>query len=162
VSSPPEDPDTDAGPDTTTERWIYGGIRVLDGKRVHAWIDPGGRELLYAHKRAGNWAIGSSYTAQVIRTGPSTALYGTPTYTGNGDTPDELRRELWANHLAARTRLSDLTQERKAAQRNAIDEALRPLLAAARTVKTSADRDALIAYVMRQLITAWHAPNPER
>jgi hypothetical protein len=52
-----------------TERWVYGGIRVLDSKRVHAWIDAAGRELLYAFARSGNWAIGSFYTAQVTRNG---------------------------------------------------------------------------------------------
>ncbi len=155
-----EPAETEQAPPTTKERWIYGGIRVLDGKRVHAWIDPAGRELLYVHQRSGSWAIGSFYTARVIRTGESTTLYGTPTYTGDGYAADELRRQLWAKDTAARTRLASLTQERKAARRNAIDEALGPLLAAARTLKTSADRDAVTAYVMRQLISTWYTPDP--
>jgi hypothetical protein len=64
------------------EDWVYGGIRVLKGKRVHAWIDQSGRELLYAHKRGGTWAIGSYYTAQVSRHDGSTRLHNEPTYTG--------------------------------------------------------------------------------
>jgi hypothetical protein len=86
------------------------------------WIDPHGHELLYSHKRSGHWAIGRYYTADVIRTGTRTQLYGTPMYTGDRDAGDELRRQLWVKDTAARTRLADLATERKAAQRNAIDE----------------------------------------
>ncbi len=160
MSDQPAEPHEQEIP-TTKERWIYGGIRVLDDKRIHAWIDPAGREGLYAHKRASTWAIGSYYTARVIRTGSSTTLYGTPTYTGDGYAPDELRRELWAKDTAARTRLARLAQERKESRRNAIDQALAPLITAARTLKTSADRDAFTAYVMRQLIRAWYTPDPQ-
>jgi len=141
--------------DAAKERWIYGGIRVLDDKRVHAWIDPTGRELLYTFKRSGNWAIGSYYTARVTRAGGSTRLHSIPTYTGDGYTDDEPRRQLWAKDTAARAQLALLTQERNAARRNAIDEALAPLIAAARALKTSADRDAFTAYVMRRLIDSW-------
>ncbi len=146
----------DQARNAATERWIYGGIRVLDGKRVHAWIDPAGRERLYAHKRGGHWAIGSYYTARVTRNGPHTALYGAPAYSGDGYADDELRRRLWAEDIAARAQLTLLTQERSDARRNAIDEALAPLLAIARTLKTGADRDAFTAYVIRHLIAAWY------
>ena len=88
-------PDGHDGPvDAAPERWVYGGIRVLDGKRVHAWIDPSGRELLYAHKRATTWAIGSFYTVQVSRHGTGTRLHGEPAYTGEQADAD-LRRHLW-------------------------------------------------------------------
>jgi hypothetical protein len=142
-----------------TQRWVYGGLRVLNDKRVHAWLDPTGRELPVRAQRGGGWAIGGYYTARVVRDGEATKLAGTPSYTGDGDARDELRRELWAKDTAARTRLARLAQERRHARRNAIDEALQPLLAAARTLKTSADRDALIAYVMRQLIRTWYTPD---
>jgi hypothetical protein len=160
--SHPDGPDTDAVPGATTKRWIFGGIRVLDGKRIHAWIDPAGRELLYAHTRSVSRSIGCYHTAQVVRAGSSTSLCGAPTYAADGYAPDEQRQQLWAKDTAARARLADLNQERKAAQRNAVDEALRPLIAAPRSLKTSADRDAFIAYVMRQLIGSWAAPNPKR
>jgi hypothetical protein len=154
----PTGPAENPAPATSTERWVYGGIRVLNGKRVHAWIDPHGHELLYSHKRSGHWAIGRYYTADVIRTGTRTQLYGTPMYTGDRDAGDELRRQLWVKDTAARTRLADLAAERKAAQRNAIDEALQPLLAAASVLRTGADRDAFIAYVLRRLISGWSTP----
>jgi hypothetical protein len=137
------------------ERWVYGGIRVLDGKRVHAWIDPSGREGLYAHKRGGTWAIGSYYTAQVSRQDGSTRLHNDPTFTGE-QADDELRRHLWAADTAARARLARLAQERNDARRNAIDEALEPVLAVARTLKTGPDRDAFTAHVLRRLLAAWY------
>jgi len=31
---------------TTEEQWIYGGIRVYQQRRIHAWIDPHGHEGL--------------------------------------------------------------------------------------------------------------------
>jgi hypothetical protein len=142
--------------DVVEERWVYGGIRVLDNKRVHAWIDPSGRELLYAHKRSGTWAVGSFYTARVTRNGPHTTLYATPSYHGDGYADTGLRRRLWAQDTAARARLALVAQERNAARRNAIDEALMPLLDVARTLKTGADRDAFTAYVIRQLAAAWY------
>lgn len=140
---------------TTTERWIYGGIRVLHDRRIHAWIDPNGQQCLYQLKRAGSWVIGGYYTARVARNGDATTLYGTPHYTGDGNAPDDVRRDLWAKDTAARTRLALLAQERNQARRTAIDEALDPLLTLARTAKTSADRDALTAYVLRRMITSW-------
>ncbi len=39
MSDQPAEPHEQEVP-TTKERWIYGGIRVLDDKRIHAWIDP--------------------------------------------------------------------------------------------------------------------------
>ncbi len=158
MSNQPPEPAEEQVP-TSKERWIYGGIRVRNDKRIHAWIDPHGYEGLYALKRTASWAIGSYYTARVVRNSSSTTLYGTPTYTGDGYAPDELRRQLWAKDTAARTRLARLAQERKEAQRNAIDEALTPLIDAARTLRTSADRDAFTAYVMRQLIKTWYTPD---
>jgi hypothetical protein len=158
----PHHDDTDEVAELPTERWIYGGIRALEGKRVYAWIDPSGRELLYAHKRGGGWAIGSYYTAQISRDATTTRLHGLPTYTGDATDDDALRRDLWASHTAAQARLADLTRERNAARRNAIDEALQPLIAAARSLKTSAERDAFTAYVLRHLISSWATRAPSR
>jgi hypothetical protein len=42
------DPAPGAAPEPA-ETWTYGGIRAgKDGKRRHAWLDPGGKELLFA------------------------------------------------------------------------------------------------------------------
>jgi hypothetical protein len=155
-----EQPDEHAAAVTTAERWTYGGHRVLDGKRVHAWIDPSGRELLYAFKRATIWAIGSYYTAHVSREDTTTRLHNTPTYTGE-QADDDLRRHLWAADTAARAQLARLAQERNDARRNALDDALAPILAVAATLKTGPDRDAFTAYVLRRLLAAWYTrPTP--
>jgi hypothetical protein len=148
----------DTAPSAGAERWVYGGIRVLDGKRVYAWIDPSGRELLFTLRPASASAIGSYYTAQVSRHAGNVTLHGTPTYADDGQADDELRRQLWAQDTAARGHLARLAQERNEARRHGIDEALQPLLSVARTVKTGPDRDALTAYVLRRLIGAWYTP----
>ena len=158
MNYPNEADHTSEVPGAADERWVYGGIRILDGKRVHAWIDPTGRELLYTFKRAGGWAIGSVYTARIDRADARATLHGTPAYTGDRTEDDELRRELWAKDTAARAQLALLAQQRNDWHRNAIDEALEPLLAAARTLKTGPDRDAFTAYVLRRLLAAWYSP----
>jgi hypothetical protein len=154
VSGQPDEHDEPAG--AVAEPWIYGGIRVLDGKRVHAWIDPSGRELLYGHKRGRTtWAIGSFYTAEVSRHAGTTRLHNEPTYTGE-QAEGELRRRLWAADTAARAQLARLTQERNDARRNALDEVLEPVLVVARTLKSGPDRDAFTAYVLRRMLSAWY------
>ncbi len=162
MSSP--DPPDNAGSSEpiADERWIYGGIRVLDDKRVHAWLNPAGRELRYMFKRGGTWAIGSVYTARVSRTYGRATLHGTPAYTGDRTDDDDLRRRLWAEDTAARAQLALLTQERNDARRNAIDQALEPLIAAARQLKTGPDRDAFTAHVLRRLLAAWYRPPPTK
>lgn len=155
--SGPDEHDEPVG--AAPERWVYGRIRVLDGKRVHAWVGPSGRELLYAFKRASAWAIGSFYTAEVSRQGTATTLHGVPAYTGE-QADDELRRHLWAADTAARVQLARLAQERNDARRNAIDEVVAPVLDVARTLKSGPDRDAFTAYVLRRLLSAWNTPGP--
>jgi hypothetical protein len=152
MNGQPDEHDEPAG--AAPEDWVYGGIRVLDGKRVHAWIDPSGRELLYAFKSASTWAIGSYYAAQVSRHDAATTLHGTPTYTGER-ADDDLRRHLWAADAAARAQLASLAQERNDRRRNAIDEALEPAVAIARTLRSGPERDAFTAYVLRRLLAAW-------
>lgn len=153
MSAQPDEHDEPAN--AAPEQWVYGGIRVWDGKRVHAWIDPAGRELLYAHKRGSNRAIGSFYTAQVSRHDGTTRLHNEPTYTGE-QADDDLRRHLWAADTAARAHLARLAQERNDARRNALDEAVEPVLAVARTLKTGPDRDAFTAYVLRRMLSTWY------
>ena len=46
--------------------------------------------------------------------------------------------------------------ERNDARRSALDEALAPLLELAGPLRTSAERDALAAYVIRKLHNAWN------
>ena len=70
------------------------------------------------------------------------------------------RAQLPARHLppaaVAQTRLEMIRAERNAARRSALDEALAPLLELAGPLRTSAERDALAAYVLRKLHNAWN------
>jgi hypothetical protein len=153
---------TATDPEPAQETWTYAGVRVLDGKRQHAWLDPGGEELLFS-RTGGSMAIGSHYTAQVIRRDDGTiALRGTPVYAGSaaGSAADQAtRRVLQAEHTAAQTRLELIRAERNAARRNALDEALAPLLEVAAGLRTSAERDALAVYILRKIQNAWRPPS---
>ena len=74
---------TRAGPDPATEVWTYGGVRVgNDGKRVHAWVDASGEELLFSRAGA-RMAVGSQYTVSVSRHDETITLHGTPAYAGS-------------------------------------------------------------------------------
>ena len=149
---------TATDPEPAQERWTYAGVRVLDGKRQHAWLDPTGEELLFS-RTGGSMAIGSHYTAQVIRRDDGrTILRGTPVYAGPA-ADETTRRRLQAEHTAAQTRLELIRGERNAARRNALDEALAPLLEVAAGLRTSAERDALAVYILRRIQHAWRPPS---
>ena len=95
---------TATDPEPAEETWTYAGVRVLDGKRQHAWLDPAGEELLFG-RTGGSMAVGSHYTVQVIRRDDGRiTLRGTPLYAGSA-ADEATRRALWAGHTAAQTRL---------------------------------------------------------
>ena len=144
------------GPVPATETWIYGGVRVgKDGKRLHAWLDPDGEEHWFS-RTGTRMAVGSRYIVQVSRHDGTLTLHGAPEYAGSA--ADEVtRRALWTEHTLAQTQLESIRAERDAARRNALDEALAPLLELAAGLRTSAQRDALAAYVIRKLHNAWAA-----
>jgi hypothetical protein len=145
---------TTPGPEPAEETWTYGGLRASrDGKRRHAWLDPGGEELLFAAAK-GSPAIGSRYTARVTRAADGVTLHGTPAYAGTR-ADDGTRRALWAADALARTQLETLRAERDDARRNALDEAIAPLLDLAAPLRTGAQRDALAAYVIRKIHDTW-------
>lgn len=105
-------------------------------------------------------AVGSRYTAQVTRRdGGAITLHGTPEYVGS-QADGETRAALWTEHTLAQTRIESLRSERDAARRNALDEALAPLLELAAPLRTGAQRDALAAYVIRKLHNAWATRQP--
>jgi hypothetical protein len=142
-------------PQPPAETWIYGGVRVgKGGKRLHAWLDAGGEELLFSRTGA-RMAVGSRYTVRVSRHDGTITLHGTPAYADSA-ADEATRRTLWAEHTVAQTRLEMIRAERNAARRSALDEALAPLLEVAAPLRTSAERDALAAYVLRKLHTAWN------
>lgn len=149
-----------AAPQPAAETWTYGGIRAdKDGKKWHAWLDPAGEEHWFA-KTGGRMAVGSRYTAQVTRRdGGAITLHGTPEYAGS-QADGETRAVLWTAHTLAQTQIETLRAERDAARRNALDEAIAPLLDLAASLRTGAQRDALAAYVIRKLHNAWATRKP--
>jgi hypothetical protein len=146
---------TRAAPEPATEVWTYGGVRVgQGGKRVHAWLDASGEELLFSRAGA-RMAVGSQYTVGVSRHDGTITLHGTPAYAGSA-ADEATRRAVWAEHTVAQTRLEMIRAERNDARRSALDEALAPLLELAGPLRTSAERDALAAYIIRKLHNAWN------
>jgi hypothetical protein len=145
---------TGAAPESAAETWTYGGVRVgKDSKRLHARLDPGGEKLLFSRTGA-RMAVGSRYTVRVSRHDATITLHGTPAYAGSA-ADEATRRTLWAEHSVAQARLEMIRAERNAARRSALDEARAPLLEVAAPLRTGAERDALAAYVLRKLPTAW-------
>jgi hypothetical protein len=93
------------------------------------------------------------------RDGGAITLHGTPEYAGS-QAGQEARAALWTEHTLAQTRIEVLRAERDAARRNALDEALAPLLELAAPLRTGARRDALAAYVFRKLHSTWTTRKP--
>ena len=107
-------------------------------------------------------AVGSHYTAWVTRRDDGgITLHGTPEYAGS-QASQETRAALWTEHTLAQTRIESLRAERDDARRNALDEAIAPLLELelAAPLRTGAQRDALAAYVIRKLHSAWNTRKP--
>lgn len=71
-----------------SEQWVYKGLSLLKGgkKLGHMWVPPTGKELIFAAKRE-RYAVGSTYTANVVRTDDGVTLHGTPRFAVVG-TPD--------------------------------------------------------------------------
>ena len=132
---------------------LYCDAGPYEGKRLHAWIDSAGEEHWFS-RTGTRMAVGSHYTVQVSRHDGTLTLHGTPEYAGSA-ADEATRRALWTEHTLAQTRLESIRAERDAARRNALDEALAPLLELAAPLRTSAQRDALAAYVIRKLHNAW-------
>ena len=146
------EPAPGSAPEPVTETWTYGGIRAdKDGKKWHAWADPAGEEHWFARTGGGRMAVGSHYTVRVTRRDDGgITLHGTPEYAGS-QAGRETRAALWTEHTLAQTRVEILRAERDAGRRNALDEAIAPLLELAGPLRTGAQRDALAAYVIRKL-----------
>jgi hypothetical protein len=140
--------------DAREERWVYAGIRVLRGKAAQAWItDSGDGETVYFSPRGGP-VVGEIYRASVTRQGESVTLHGTPRYAGDGRVNHERAADLLAGQQVAQALLAVARLERAAAKRNELDAALDPLRQIARRMKTSAEKDALVAYILRAILSA--------
>ncbi len=145
-------------PDPAPERWIYGGLRLLDNKKVHAWLpepaagEPLGRELLYRHH--GSWVVGGIYQAMVARFEGHVHLHGSPgQWQQRLDDPVATGR-LEVLDRQARDALALIALERKAAKDSALATAMQPLLEIAATLVTDAQVRALTAYVTEQIYIA--------
>jgi hypothetical protein len=143
-------------PEPAAETWTYGGIRAdKDGKKWHAWLDAAGEDHWFARTGGGSMAIGSRYSVRVTRRDDGgLTLHGIPEYAGTA-ADETSRRGLWAEHTVAQAQIETVRAERDAARRNALDEALAPLVDLARSLRTGAQRDALAAYIIRKLHNAW-------
>jgi hypothetical protein len=144
----------------TSERWIYGGLRVLKAGTVHAWIPepPVGQglpdEVWYRFKTSGHWTVGGIYTATVARTGRQVELYGSPgPWLQRFDDRDAVAR-LEVLDRTARDQIARTALERRAAKDPALAAAIRPLLEVAARLRTDAQVRALLAYVTEQIYAA--------
>lgn len=147
--------------DWPVERWTFLGTRVdAKSKKVHAWLEPGGRTYWYPPH--GSPVIGGVYTTEVKRetkTEDDGKEYESvrrtdPRYAGEMN-PDIDRAEYQARDHAAKIRLANIAAEKKESGYKALDEALQPLIDVAAKLRIGAERDALIAYVIRRINAAW-------
>ena len=158
------DPTTETAPDgepsRTSERWIYGGLRILKAGTVHAWIPepPAGQrlpdELWYRFKTSGHWTVGGIYAATVARTEQHVELYGSPgPWMQRFDDRDAVAR-LEVLDRTARDQIARTALERRAAKDPALATAIRPLLEVAAGLRTNTQVRALLAYVTEQIYAA--------
>ena len=148
----------------TTEWWAYGGIRVLYGGRMLAWLtDSGdGEELLFEpRRRGGSFAVGLLYPVFVTRRGGRTHMHGSPGK-AHGRVDAALAALLRAEHYAAQARLALRSLKPPPLGRIKLDEAIDPVRAIARRLTGRADRAALLAYVVAEVSAALPAPSPHR
>ena len=140
--------------DGREEFWVYAGIRVVRGKAAQAWItDSGEGETVYFSPR-GAPIIGETYRTSVTRSGESVTIPGTPVYAGDGRLNEERAAELIAGDHVAKTLLAMARLERAAAKRNELDDALGPLRKIAQQMKTRAEKEALVSYILHTILTA--------
>jgi len=145
-------------PDPAAERWIYGGLRLHEGKKVHAWLpepvtgEPVGWELLY--RKRGSWVVGGIYQAMAARFGEHVHLHGQPgPWLQRYDDAAAVAR-LEVLDRQARDALALMALERKAAKDPVLADAVRPLLAIAAALVTDAQVRALIAYLTEEIYVA--------
>ncbi|MFD9961697.1 hypothetical protein [Amycolatopsis sp. NPDC058986] len=137
---------------TATERWVFAGSRVDQGKRAHAWVDPGGAHRVF--KTQGSYTVGAVYAAEVSRDGDRVTLYGRPKYLGDFCEDTALVDQLAARHRAAEAALSLAASERAAKQNDPVERAIDRLAELAAHV-APAQRTEFAAYVLRRLFRGW-------
>jgi hypothetical protein len=148
---------TSADVERVHEMWTWAGARLdRAGKLQFCWVDPDGHELCFGKAKLAGSAIGATYRAEIVRKPDGgVSLYGAPEFVRRADYEDERRLQWTAADKIARTVQARKRAEANAAKQNALDEALAPVVAIAATLRTNADKDALAAYVLRSIRTAW-------
>lgn len=134
------------------EPMVYLGVRVDGkGKRTHAW------EVFKSEKYwtdTGDFVVGGMYLGRIKREG-GTIRRGTPVYQGYKSEDHDLAH-LSALHNAARAQLTARRVENSAIKEpGGLDDLLEPIEAVMRKIRTSPERDYVIAYVLRRLYGAW-------
>lgn len=136
--------------ETTDETWLCGGFRIFrDGKTSYLWIaDSGNGEERYYQGTSGCIA-GALYTVKVGYEDGSCIMYGKPKWQSRGE--EDKRREMEAAEHAAKVKQSAIRRERADGKHKALDEALEPLIKIAQSLRTGAEKDAFLAYVIRNV-----------
>lgn len=150
---------TQAEAEMVTEQWTCMGVRVTgQGQRAIQWLSPDGDELLFGTPSK-KYTVAGTYDVKCKRYDdgdrPTVTLYGEPKFS-HLDSWDSPQRAEWeTQEIAAERNLARRKMERKTKEKRAIDSALAPLLVCASKLKTSQDRDAFAAYVLRRISSAW-------
>src|SRR5690349_21536679 len=130
------------------ESWAYGGIRVLYGGRVLAWLTEAGdgEEVLFdPPRRGGRFTVGLLYPVPVTRLPDRLRVHGWPTK-ARGRVERDLVALLRAEHYTAQARLALLGRNRPLpVGRISVDEALETVRVIARDLSNRAERVALLA-----------------
>lgn len=136
------------------EQWTYAGMRVSsDGKRCSGWLDSTDEIRLYAEPTS-SFVLGGIYDVVITQTG---LRRGTPKYTGRRLAFDDPLLSTWrVAQLDAEQVLARNARERKDKNgTDALEEAMQPLIALAKSCRTEAQRAALIADVIYRMNTSW-------
>jgi hypothetical protein len=155
----PRQPPAADGPHdiTVTERWVCIGTRLShNDKRCNAWLTPAGDTKLYAGRES--YVTGAVYEVQVRHTPDGhTVRVGSPRYVGSASVSDERLATWRAEEISDLAELARQARERKAKRDGdgPLEEAMAPLLAIAAQLRTSDQKNALIADVIRRMSMAW-------
>lgn len=140
-----------ADAEVPTEQWIYAGLRLISGKRVTAWLDESGVELLYADSKR-NFIVSGGYEVRVTRGDDRVTRHGEPRFMTLVPVESSRRREWDAETAVVETELARGKLERKARTTpTALDDAIAPLIVIAKTHRTRYGRAAFTAYVIQEL-----------
>jgi hypothetical protein len=138
---------------TDIEAWAYAGKRLsTEWRLLDAWRAPDGT-LLYYKNFTG--VVGGIYDLTVIRENGRTTISGQPKWTGQRVDPQTQREWLTAENGDIVRHKQHRRHEKAKSGADLLDQSLVPLMDFARTCRTRADKDALIATIIRRLTDTW-------